>query len=75
MGRQKSKERNQEIMEELEAEPALEYMGKQRHNCRDHTNRMTMGRIPKQIMQNAFRGKSEGRQAQRSLETVTDHMI
>jgi len=62
-------------MEELETEPALEYTGKQRHNCRNHTNRMAMGRIPKQFLQNALRGKSAGRQAQRSLETATDRMI
>jgi len=60
---------------ELETGPVLEYMGKQRQNCRDHTNRMAGGRIPKQILQNAPRGRNIGRQAQRWLETVTDHMI
>jgi hypothetical protein len=75
MGRYKSKERNEEIMRELETEPALEYMDKQRYNCRDHSNRMARGGIPKQILQNAPRGRSVGRQAQRLLETVIDHII
>jgi len=74
-GKIRSKEGNEEIMGEFETGPALEYTGKQRQNCRYHTNRMDGGRISKQILQNAPRGISIGRQAQRWLETVTDHMI
>jgi hypothetical protein len=62
-------------MGELEIGPALEYMDKQGQNCREHTNRMAGGRIPKLILQKVPRGRNIGCQAQRWLETVTDHVI
>jgi hypothetical protein len=62
-GKHKNKERNKEIMEELETEPALEYMSKQSQNCRYHVDGMAEGRIPRQILQYALRGRSIGRQA------------
>jgi len=60
MGRYKSKERNEDIVDELETEPALEYTGKQRHNCRDHTDRMAGGRTPNRFCRTSFGANLRG---------------
>jgi hypothetical protein len=44
---------NEQITEEIETDPMLEYTGKQRENWRRHVNRMDRIWIPKQILQYA----------------------
>jgi hypothetical protein len=75
MGRYRNKERNEEIIEELEREPALEYMSKKRQNCRDNVNGMARGRITRQILQYVLRGRAIEHQAKKWLEAISDHVV
>jgi len=57
------------MMKETKTEPVLQYIGKQRRNCRDHVNRIV--RTPQQFLQYTPRDRrSAGHKAKGYLESV-----